>query len=301
MSHLPITIIAYLLNGISVTIDKFLLTKHSPNPLIYVFYFSLVSLLAIFFLPFVAMPTVPAIILASVSTVLWTTGAYFLFKALMVGQVSRVIPIVGTLNPIILFLVAAFTGNINNIQSLSIVILILGIIFLTSADWKGKITKNEIIFEVASAFLFAVSYLILREAYLQGQFLSVFIWSRPILIPLAIILVLIPATRKIVLNQSGPKINFLSKTGLLFALGQFCGGISELLLIFAVSLANPAIVNSLQGIQYAFLFIISLILAKRIPQVFNERYTTITLLSKILGIALIISGLFLLTNSEIHK
>lgn len=297
MNHLPFAITAYLLNGISVTVDKFLLTKHVPDPLIYVFYFSLVSLLAAFALPFVSIPSTEAITLASFSTILWTAGAYFLFKALKVGQVSRVIPIVGTLNPLILFAVASLTESITKSQGLAILFLISGIVFMTASDWKGKFDKKEFLYEILSASLFAISYLILREAYLRGDFLAVFVWSRPVLIPLGVILLVLPFTRKLVLNTHGPKINFLSRAGLLFIVGQVSGGISELLLIFAVSLANPAVVNSLQGVQYAFLFIVSLILAKKFPTIFKEKSSLLVMMGKVFGIGLIIGGLYLLAIS----
>lgn len=297
MNHLPFTITAYLLNGVAVTVDKFLISKHIPDPLIYVFYFSIVSLLALFILPFTHIPNLNVLILASLSTLLWTTGAYFMFKGLQIGQVSRVIPVIGTLTPLILLFVASFTTDITKNQSLAVFILLFGLIFLTAHDWKGKFELKELQFEVLSSVFFSVSYLILRQAYLMDDFLTVFAWSRPILIPVGLILLIIPYTRKIVLNSEGPKIPFFSKAGLLFISGQVSGGISELLLTFSVSLANPALVNSLQGVQYVFLFLLSLGLSKKYPEVFSEQLTTFKIVGKVFGIILIAAGLYLLAFS----
>ncbi len=294
MSHIPITIAAYILNGISVTIDKFLITKKIPDPLIYIFYYSIVSLVALLLLPFVKTPSLNVLITASVSTILWSSAAYFMLKALQTGQVSRVIPIVGTLNPVILLAVAFAASAITLNQTLGVVLLIAGMVFLTLMDWQGDMSKKELILEITSASLFALSYLVLRQAYLMDNFLSVFVWSRPILIPVGLALLAIPKTRKIVLNLEGPKINIFSKAGALFAVGQLSGGISELMLIFAISLANPVLVNSLQGTQYIFLFILSLLLAKKFPEVFKERFTKLTITSKSFGIVLIAIGLYLL-------
>lgn len=217
-----------------------------------------------------------------------------MLKALQTGQVSRVIPIIGTLNPVILLLVASTTNAITQMQIEAVVLLIIGMIALTASAFKGKLGQKELVFEVLSAVFFAVSYLILRQAYQLDQFLTVFSWSRLILIPIGLFLLAIPHTRKIVLNLSGPKIKIASKPGLLFAGGQLAGGGSELLLTFAISLANPALVNSLQGTQYVFLFLLSLILAKKYPDVFKDQLTRLFLFLKIVGIAIIGFGLYLL-------
>lgn len=297
MAHLPFTILAYFLNAVSTTTDKFLLTKSIPNPLVYIFYFSAFSTLPLFLLPFTHIPTPLAFSLASTSTVLWTLGAYFMFKALQVGQVSRVIPIIGTIIPIILLSEAVLNKTITQNQGLAVLILVLGIIFLTILDWKGKITKNEVVFEILSAALFAISYIILRQAYLQADFLTVLVWSRFVIIPVSIIILLVPALKKIVFSSPDKKpFSLFSKVGLLFLGGQAAGGGSELLLTFSVSLASPALVNSLQGTQYAFLFIFSLFLGKKFPEVYHDRLSFLSSGFKILGIGCIAGGLYLLAR-----
>ena len=292
--YLPISILAFILNGIAVTVDKFLLTKVIGNPLFYVFYFSLVSFLAVFALPFTHIPSTEVFILSSVSTVLWTMAAYFMFKALKVGQVSRVIPIIGSLNPFILFLIGLYTSSFLISQVWGILVLILGLVFLTLPNWKGKLTRSEFIFEILSATLFALSYLILREAYLQDDMITVLVWSRFVLIPLAFIFLLIPSLRTKVIPSHTQGISLIKKGGPLFVFGQVCAGISQLLIFFAISLANPALVNSLQGTQYIFLFVVTLILSKKYPAVFAEKYTKSGLFLKIFGILFIGLGLYLL-------
>lgn len=301
MSHLPFTLLAYFLNGVAVTVDKFLLTKHIPDPLIYIFYYSVVSLIALVFLPFTNIPSVEVLVLASFSTLLWTTGAYFMFKALQIGLLSRVIPVIGTLIPLFLLVDANLTGKVNLEQTWAVVFLIFGLVFLTISDWRGKISINELILEIASALFFAVSYLVLRQAYLNEHFLTVFVWSRPILIVIGVMILSVPKLRQIVFTAHGPKLNPFSKIGALFLAGQTSGGISELLLTFSVSLATPALVNSLQGTQYIFLFIFSLILSRKFPQIYQESAKLVILISKLIGIGFIAMGLFMLTQDQTSK
>lgn len=294
MNHLPFTLLAYFFNALSVLTNKFLLNKIVPDPLIYIFYISLVSLLAVLALPFTKIPTFEVFSLASVSTLFWTLGAYFMFKALKIGQVSRVIPIIGTLIPLILLIFASGTRTITTSQTWAVWVLTSGMVFLTLPDWKGNLKKREILLEFLSAASFALSYIALRQAYLNLDFFSVLVWSRLILLPLGIILILIPAFRRKIITSSGPRINFFSKSGMLFLAGQISGAASEFLLLFSISLANPALVNSLQGTQYVFLLIFALLLAKKYPEIFEEKYTFLILLPKIAGILLIGIGLYLL-------
>lgn len=268
MSHLPFTLLAYFFNALSVLANKKLLNTSIPDPLVYVFYISLFSLPALFAIPFTLPPSPYTLTLASLSTILWTLGAYFMFKALKLGQVSRVIPLIGTLIP--LFLICLAFGSITNTQLWAVLILILGMVVLTVNGWRGQITKGELIFELLSALSFALAYILLRQAYLKHDFLSVIAWSRVILVPFVLLgfFLLKPA------KPNGTK---------LLMAGQVAGVISEFLLLFSISLANPALVNSLQGTQYIFLFFLS-----------REKYPKSVLFFKLLGIGLIGVGLYLL-------
>ena len=284
MNYLPFVLISYFLNSIAVTVDKVLLTKTIPDPLIYVFYFSLLSFLAFFGLPFTHTPTTEVFIMASASTLLWTLGAYCMFKALKIGLLQRVIPIIGVITPLTLLLLASSDNSITSSQALAIVILIFGLIFLTMQDWKGRFIKKELALDIFSGILFAFSYYLLRLAYLQEDFLTVLVYSRFILIPLAFLFLIIPSFR----NRILPMLHLggvIKKAAPLFVFGQISAGISELLLVFSISLASPAIVNSLQGVKYIYLLGFSLIIDKKFPKLFQ-----------IIGIGFIGIGLYLLVS-----
>lgn len=297
MNHLPFTITAYLFNALAVLASKFLLNKAIPDPLIYVFYISLFSLPAILAIPFTNIPSLQVFSMASVSTLFWTTGAYFMYKALKVGQVSRVIPIIGTTVPLILLIFASGTNVLTFAQTTAVLTLILGMVVLTLPDWGGKFSQKELTFELMSAICFALAYVILRQAYLQLDFFSVIVWSRPVLLPLGLAFFLSPTLRRKIITPEGLKINFLSGAGMIFLGGQISGVISELLLLFSISLANPALVNSLQGTQYVFLLFFALVLSKKLPAVFQEKYTPLILILKFLGIGLISYGIYFLSIS----
>ncbi len=296
MSHIPLAITAYFLNGIAVLVDKALLTKHVTNPLTLVFYFSAFSAVALVFAPFLPVPTFYVFLLASTSTILWTTGAYFYFLATKIGQPSRVIPVIGSLIPILLIIYYGFINkSLTQTEILAALVLVVGMVCLFLPSIHGNWSKKELLFEVVSALFFAISYIILKETYVAaGNFLMVLIWSRTILIPVGLLILILPFLRKKVFSLDAPPINFRSRVGVMFLGGQAAGGISELLLTYSISLANPALVNSLQGTQYAFLFLANIFLSKKYPDIFEEKLDKLNILSKVVGIGLIALGLYLL-------
>lgn len=292
--YLPIAILANFLNSIALTVDKFLITKVIPDPLVYIFYFSLISFVALLGIPFTQIPSSQVFFLASTSTLSWTLGAYLMFWALKTGQVQRVVPVIGASIPLILLVISLPTGGILPTQAVAVLILILGLLFLTLQDIRGKLLLKELFLEILAALFFALAYLLLREAFLKQDFLTVLIWSRPILLPLAVIIILIPTLRQKVMSITKPGMSHLKGPALLFVGGQISAGISELLLLFAISLANPTIVNSLQGTKYIFLLTFSLILGKKYPDIFRKQRWGWELLTTTLGIILIGTGLALL-------
>ncbi|MDP3973396.1 MAG: hypothetical protein Q8P92_01050 [Candidatus Daviesbacteria bacterium] len=295
MIYLPIAIVSFFLNSVAVTVDKLLLTKTIRDPLLYVFYFSLVSLLVLLIFPFIQVPTTNVLVLASLSTLFWTLAAYLMFKALQIGLLQRVIPVIGTLTPLFLLIFARREHSISPSQTWAVIFLLSGLILLNLGYFKGRIKINELILSILSALFFAVSYFLLRLAFLEESFLSVFVYSRPILIPLGIILFLIPQFRRKILQFQKNNLKIQNPAVWLFAAGQISAAASELLLIFAISLASPAIVNSLQGIKYIFLMIFSLVLGKKYPEIFVEKTSLMITLAKFLGIVSIIIGLYLLS------
>lgn len=301
MNYLLFSIFAYLLNSISVTIDKYLLVKQAPNPFFYIFYISLFSLLVLVGIPFVPLPGIKVFLYASSSTLLWTAGAYFMFRALKIGNPARVIPVIGTLIPVILAGIGYISGTLTLNQLWAIAILVVGLLFLVLPYLKGRLHSNEILSIVVSALFFANSYVLLSWAYQIGQFASVFVYSRIILIPFLLLFYFTPLLKRKFLDQGGhtqSQVKFFSKGGIFFLIGQFTGGASQLLLTFSISLADPALVNALQGVQYIFLFIFGLFLAKKLPNLFGEKLSFWLWFAKIIGIILISLGLFVLSMTE---
>jgi drug/metabolite transporter (DMT)-like permease len=302
MNYILIALGAYLFNSLSILADKFLLTKKAADPLNYIFYISLLSLLTLVVIPFSTPPNLTALLFSSLYTLLWSVGAYFLFKALQVGLASRVAPIIGTLNPVFLVLyyfLIQHTISLNEVWGAiflmaGLMVIVLPYLRSHQSDISAPQKRKEILYEVLAGLLFATSYIFLKEAYNHSSFLTVMGYSRLVLLPILLVIVLIPSLRRITISAKGEKIHFKSKNGLLFLGGQLAGGLSQFLLTFAISMANPALVNALQGTQYAFLFLLSLILTKHYSKIFDEPLTRKSIQRKVAGLVFIALGLYIL-------
>lgn len=287
MSFLPIAALAYALNAGAIIIDKILLTRALPNPAVYAFYISILGLLALLLLPFgfqwQASILLPAILSGTASTLALLT----FFKSLKEGEASVAGPLVGALNPLFALIIGMLFFNqlINSSEFLAMLVLILGAGILTFNVWFKKIkTNRQLLMMVASGFFFALSYVFLKEVFATSNFITGLVLSRVFGALSALTFLFWPTVRRQIL---APKIR--PKTSLLLILGQSMGAMQGFLLAYATSLASPALVNSLFGVQYLVIlgasFFINL----------NEDLSKKAILQKIVGAAILSLGVYLLS------
>ena len=78
-------------------------------------------------------------------------------------------------------------------------------------------------------------------------------------------------------------------------LNKILGAIGALLISFALSRGPATLVNALQGLQYAFVFILAAILYIFLPGVVRENFGKKAIIQKVSGMILVSVGLFFLT------
>ena len=301
MNFLPISIIAYTLNGGSILIDKILLRTSLPKPLAYTFYVNLLQLLAIFLIPLGFTLNINlAFFLAVFAGLTGVLAFYTLFSSLKHNEASIVGPLVGAFNPLFaLILGGMFLGQILSLdQYLAFFLLMLGALVLTANLWRKKGTfSKKFIWIVASGFFFGLSYVLIREAFLHSNFLDSFIISRVAAAAVVLTFLIPKSFRDQIINFKKSEGGITSKKtlGLLIA-GQVMGGLSVTLITFGVSLASPALVNSLFGVQYLVILMVSILLAKKHPQLLDEDLSRNIIIQKIIGAVIISIGLYLLAK-----
>ncbi len=323
MSWFLITLIAYLLNAVAMVIDKTLLKKEIPQPVVYVSYIALLgTVLMLFVLPFgLLVPDILTLGVALVAGAVFVGALLLMFGALKKDDATRVIPMIGGLTPIFVFLFAKMMlrENLSASQLLAGLFLIMGS-FLISLDfyehgaWHWLKKKLGLAKEISlphirktlwlalpAAVLFGLSYALTKYVYGQTAFLPGFIWTRAGGLLAVILLFLIPSNRQLIIEDLKKKRKEkeggqTKKTGLRFLFGQACGGGSALLLQYAIFLSSVTLVQALQGTQYVFVFLLVLILTVFYPKLLKEKITKEIFIQKTVAILIIFIGLWLVVK-----
>lgn len=292
--YLPISFLAYLLNGGVIVVDKILLNTSYPNPWVYTFYINILSLIILVLVPFGFHPTPQVLFPAFVSGLAATLAMLLFFKSLRTGEASISAPVVGALNPLFTFVLGAIFLNqiLNPGQIAGFLIIILGAIILTfRLIYRHLRANNQLVLMVFAGFLYAVSYLFLKEVFNGTNFVTGLVLSR-LFSGLPVLCFLFSKRIRIEIFTSHNK--FTISPLLLF--GQSLGAGAGLLLTYATALASPALVNSLFGVQYIVIFAAAVILGRKHPALLDEELSLDVLLQKIIGGAVISLGIYILSS-----
>lgn len=313
---LIIVIIANLLNAVVFLIDKFLLTKSkASNPAVYTFFIGALGLVALILWPFGSLKVGWSELWPNIfSAVTFIIALWCFFTALKYGETSRVVPLVGGLQPLLIWVLAKFLldEKLSSMQLWAFVLLVIGSVIISWEEKKKKklLKRNQsnvwLIESLFSAFFFAVSMVSLKFVYLHQAFITGFVWNRIAGFVFVMLFLLHGPTRRAIFEVIHPtswidklktKISFEKKhtTAGLFLFNQGLGAIGFILLNYAVSLASVTLVQALQGVQYAFLFVIIILLTKFRPKLIKEKLNWQIVAQKVGAIILISIGLFLLS------
>jgi len=242
----------------------------------------------------------------------------FWYKALHQSEASRVVPVVGALVPIFSFILSfVFLGEaLTEQQLLAFIILICGGVLISIKHTKvysyqkvvnrfrevigdifGNVpagvqpTSRILVNSVTAAVFFAVYYVLMKYIYTYQPFVGSFVYSRLGSFIGVILMLFVPEWRRIIFKQQqGAKT---PKNLFYFLIIRLLAAAAFIMINWAISLGNVAIVNALQGVQYLFLFVIILLISNKFPKMLNEQLGGGVLIQKLIGTVLICLGLYL--------
>ncbi len=308
MSLLILLLVAYFLISLSALFDKFLLTKAVTHPAAYAVLISTIGLTAILFIPVgyflpehaFFVPESFALGINILSGASYTLAVYFLYKALLKNDASRVFPFVGALTAIGTFLLSYFfLGERLELQRISafFVLLLGGLLVsinLNKHNFSSLFSKG---FGSATfaGLIFAISYTAAKFTYDGQGFVSGFIWIRISAFIACLVFLLFAVNRKAVSQMlNSPSGIKKRSTQLVLLFGQISTGVGFLLMNYAISIASASIVLAAQGLQYAYLLLMVILLSKKFPSILTEKLTFSALLQKVIAVILISIGLGML-------
>lgn len=283
---------AYLANAGAALTDKFLLRRLIPHPGVLAFFVSVMGAAVVVIAPFVLKDATPGVLGASaVSGLAFAAGLYFYYTALKTHEASRVVPLVGSMVPVaVLVLAGLFLGEtLGTTQLIGFAIVVLGTgVLAEEGNAARRLGTRTIALGLLAAALFAASHVAIKYVYLVHPFASGLVWRGFGGLLAAFLLFLVPVNRRrIVAELTNKEV----KAEGVFLLGQGFAGAGFLLLNYAFSLGPVSLVNAVSGVQYAFLFLATIVLSHLAPGVVKEPLTRRELTLKGFGIALVAAGL----------
>jgi len=307
-------ILAYFFFSLSSLGDKLFLSG-KPSPILYTFYASIFGLFMLVFIPFVNFgfpngATFGWIFLASLARFV---GLYFSYVAVKKFEISKIVPSIGAMQPILIFILTwIFFGPqiISTVTIFAFIFLLAGSIMI-SFEENIQVNKEYLGTTFLVALLASFDFIFSKLAFLSfsltnpwftgsknlfefSVFMTPFIWMTIIISFFAVLMLLSKNARNEIFSE---KIVSDKKNQIIFLGAQLSGGLGGIFYNLSISLAPIAflaVISSLRGVQYAFLFVLTLVLSVFYSKFFKENLSRKIIIQKISAILLIIFGLILL-------
>ncbi len=302
MLWIVLTIVAYLFGALANILDKFLLgSKRFSSAPVYAFYVGVFSLWAVFFAPFgLRVPTFSGLFACFLGGITFLLGILLLYFAISKAQASQVVPVVGAVLPLATFFISLplQAEKLSMVQVFGILFLIFGGL-LISFDLPLQFGKKKFFigffYAIGAGIALAVSYVVFKYLSQSENFVTWYVWTRVGGFLGALALLLVPVWRKEIFASF--HIHHKNKkqvvsTGVIFVGNKVVGGLSSLLLTYAITLGSVTLINSLVSIQYAFVLVLAWLVSQKYHQIFEEKLYFWDWMQKIAAIGVIATGIF---------
>ncbi len=312
MDWFLVALIAYFLLAIANLIDKFLVEKVLGSARAYTFIACVMGAVVFLGAPwFLSWPGISGLLLNLLLGLVFAVALMLLYASLRRGEASRSLVIIGGSTPIfslpLSFLVLGdkFSSN----QIVAIIFLIVGVAVVAflpnkrqnfwqklsaSLQLQQRASWLSIVLAFGSGLAYAIFFVGSKLAYQTQPFLSTFLWTRLGAALAAMFILFSPRARREIkaLFTHNPR---RKRNQSLVVGNQLLGSLGFVLQNYAVFLGPVAVVNALQGVQYAWIIILGAIISLVAPKIMKEDISGPSLAQKALAILIISLGLYFLS------
>lgn len=288
-----IAIVAHALIGISLIWDKVLLRQPATRDLVsYVFWLGAISIFGLALIPFgYHTPPFRLGLLAFGTGALHLVAVFFYYAALNAGEASQTLAIMGGFSPTAtaLFGIALLPYPVGRTGLPGFVLLTLGgfAMFLSEKmNWRRVLPHV-----IASSVCFGLVNVLEKVVYNSTHFVTGYVYFTLGTFAGAMALLARSSWRKRVFQKSQEAS---PRSRLWYFVNRFLSGVGSFLIFFAISRANPAVVDAIAGVRYAIIFLGALLLTKFKPVWLAENFSRHALIGKAAGTALVVAGLVVL-------
>lgn len=291
LNGILIAIVAHGLIGISLVWDKVLLKKKGMQNLFsYVFWLGAISIFGLVLIPFgFHLPGWRLAGLAVAAGFCDLLATYFYYAALKAGEASEELAAMGGFTPVATVLLAMpLLGSRLRGDLLGFALMTLGGFVMFFAE---KVNLRRMIPRIVlAAVLFGLTNVLQKMVFNGAQFVSGYVFFTIGTFAGSMALLIPPSWRRQIFEkseQSPPR----SRVG--YFLNRFLAGVGSFLVVFAVSRANPAVVEAISGVRYVVIFVAAYAITQWRPSWFQENFTRRALWIKVIATSLVIVGLVL--------
>ncbi len=289
LNGMLVAIIAHGLIGISLVWDKVLLKRRGTQDLLsYVFWLGAISIFGLMLIPFgFTMPPWRYAGMAFAAGVLDLIASYFYYSALKSGEASEELAVMGGFAPVATALLAIpFLHQPAGDSLFGFALMTLGgfVMFFAERQPLKQILPRILIASTA----FGMTNILQKLTFNATNFVSGYVFftlgtalgSFALLIP--------PSWRHQILRGSEVAT---PKSKLWYMVNRFIAGVGSFLVVFAVSRANPALVESISGVRYIVIFLGAFAITRLRPSWFREDFQRWVLVAKLVATGLVVAGL----------
>jgi len=287
-----IAILAHAVIGASLVWDKVLLAQRQTQSVVnYVFWLGAMSVFGILLavLGF-HWPGGRIMLLGFAAGVVHLLANFFYYVALKRGEASETLAVMGGFSPTATALIAIgfLKQPLGGADLLGFVLMVAGGFVMFAAEcieWHRILPPA-----IAAAATFGLTNVLQKVVFNASDFVSGYIFFTLGTFAGSLLLLLRPRWREQIFHESEsapPRSKFW------YFVNRFISGVGSFLVFFAISRANPAIVDAISGLRYAVIFAGAYLLTKLRPAWLKEQFTGRTLIAKAIATSAVIAGLIL--------
>jgi drug/metabolite transporter (DMT)-like permease len=312
MSWLIVALFSYFLLAVANLVDKFLVEKVLGSARAYTFVVCVMGVLVFLAAPwFLSWPGWLIFSYNIFLGALFFLAILFLYASLRRGEASQVLVLIGGSTPIFSIPLSFWLlgDSFSQQQLLAVLFLIAGLLIIAflpkeKKDFWQKIfsklslnqkkTSLSIFLAILSGFTYALFFVGSKMVYQNQEFLSAFMWIRLGSAFFALFILFSARARKEVRELFIKKPKRSQNQALVIG-NQSLGALGFILQNYAIYLGPVAIINALQGVQYAWIIVLGTLTSLFAPKILKEDISKKVLLRKFLAVIIIGTGLYLLT------
>lgn len=311
MSWVLVAVSAYLLLAVANLIDKFLVDNVLKSSKAYAFIACFLGMIIFLISPwFLEWPGWNLLVFNIIVGFVFALALWLLYEALRRGEAARILVFVGGVTPVfsIILSLLFFKERFSSEQWLGIIFLLVGVFIIAflpqSRNYLARIFSKlklvptpgsgGLLIALLCALAYSLYFVGTKYAYGEQPFLSAFIWNRLGAAIFVLFFLIKKSDRREISSSFRGGSTGRKKYLVLF--NQLIGSIGFILQSYAIFLGSVALVNALQGVQYAFLLIISAGLALLSPKLLKETFSWRVISQKSIAVIFIALGLYFIAR-----